>query len=213
MDEMAKMGMRGQARGNKQGFTLVELLLGLAIFSIIALILMHQLNLGSRINTEQNAVARAQQGLRAARLMINQDIRLAGLDPRVTFRFGFEEASSTKFRVTSDFDGDGVVDDSGAERVTYFIQAGTRELDKIFYEGTANQVTAPLVDRIDPAASGFTYLDGDGNPLANPVPAASLNAIRTVVVDLSVEEMAGRLGAVNRQSTGRVLCRNMDKDW
>jgi hypothetical protein len=89
-------------------------------------VLTHRLTFGSRINTEQNAVARAQQSLRAARLMSNQDIRLAGLDPWVSFRFGFKEATPTKFRVTADFDGDRVVDDSGAERVTYLIQAGVR---------------------------------------------------------------------------------------
>lgn len=198
---------------DNKGFSLVELLVGLAIFSIVALVLTHQLTFGSRINTEQNAVARAQQSLRAARLMINQDIRLAGLDPKVTFRFGFEEATPTKFRLTADFNEDGIVDDSGAERVTYIIQAGTRELDKILYEGSANQVTAPLVDRINPAASGFTYLRGDGTLLPNPVPATNLNEIRSVRVNLAVEEMAGRGGIVNRDSSGQVMCRNMEKDW
>jgi hypothetical protein len=160
-------------------------------------------------------VARAQQSLRAARLMINQDIRLAGLDPWVTYRFGFEEATPTKFRVTADLDADRVVDDSGAERVTYLIQAGARRLDKILYEGTPSQVTATLVDRIDPDpnATSFAYLRGDGTVLANPVPAANLNEIRAVVVNLAVEETAGREGTVNRDSSGRVLCRNMDKEW
>lgn len=194
---------------DNEGFTLVELLVGLAIFSIVALILMHQLTLGSRINTEQNAIARAQQGSRAAWLLISQDIRLAGLDPRRTFRFGFEEATGTKFRVTADFDSDGVVDDTGAERVTYLIQAGNRELEKVLYEGTASQVSAPLLKRIDPTNSGFVYLNATGNPLGDPVPATSLEDIRTVVVSLSVQEAAGRAGTVTRNSTGQVMCRNL----
>jgi prepilin-type N-terminal cleavage/methylation domain-containing protein len=194
---------------DNEGFTLVELLVGMAIFSIVALILMHQLTLGSRINTEQNAIARAQQGSRAARLLISQDIRLAGLDPRRTFRFGFEEATGTKFRVTADFDSDGVVDDTGAERVTYLIRAGNRELEKVLYEGTASQVSAPLLNRIDPTNSGFVYLNATGNPLGDPVPAASLEDIRTVVVSLSVQEAAGRAGIVTLNSTGQVMCRNL----
>jgi prepilin-type N-terminal cleavage/methylation domain-containing protein len=200
-----------QIRRYNQGFTLVELLVGLAIFSIVALILMRQLTLGSRINTEQNAVARAQQSLRAARLMINQDIRLAGLDPRRTYRFGFEEATSTKFRVTADFNENGVVDDVDAERVTYVIQAGARELEKILYEGTASQANATLLDRIDPdpGDSSFVYLDADGNPLANPVPAADLENIRTVEVTLTVEESAGQGGIVTRKASGQVKCRNI----
>jgi prepilin-type N-terminal cleavage/methylation domain-containing protein len=194
---------------DNKGFSLVELLVGLAVFSLVGLVLTHQLTFGSRVNTKQSAVARAQQSLRAARLMINQDIRLAGLDPRVTFGFGFEEATPTKFRVTADLDGDGVVDNSGAERVTYEIPAGARELQKILYEGTASQVTAPLLDRVDPTASGFVYLDANDLPIASPVAAAQLDNIRAVVVNLSVEEVAGREGIVNRESSGRVLCRNM----
>lgn len=198
-------------RRRNRGFTLVELLVGLAIFSIIGLILVHQLVLGSRINTEQNAIARAQQSMRAARQLISQDIRLAGLDPLRTFRFGFEEATATKFRVTADFDSDGVIDDTGAERVTYLIRAANRDLQKILYEGTVNQVNATLLNRIDPAPgdSGFTYLDVNGNPMATPVPAASLGNIRAVVVTLTVEESAGQAGTVARSSTGQVKCRNM----
>lgn len=191
------------------GFSLVELLVGLAIFSIVGLILTHQLTLGSRINTEQNAVARAQQSLRAARLMISQDIRLAGLDPRRTFRFGFEQATTTKFRVTADFNSDGNVDDTNSERVTYMIPAGTRQLQKILYEGSASQVTAPLLDRVDPAASGFIYLDANNVPIASPVATAQLEDIRAVVVNLSVEEEAGRRGIVSRDSSGMILCRNI----
>jgi prepilin-type N-terminal cleavage/methylation domain-containing protein len=198
-----------RVRWDNQGFSLVELLVGLAIFSIIGLILMHQLTLGSRINTEQNAVARAQQGLRAARQLISQDIRLAGLDPRRTFRFGFEQATATQFRVTADFDSDGVIDDSGAERVTYVIRAANRDLQKILYEGTASQVSALLLNQIDPANSSFTYLDVNGNPLALPVPATNLENIRAVVVTLTVEESAGQAGTVARSSTGQVKCRNM----
>jgi prepilin-type N-terminal cleavage/methylation domain-containing protein len=194
-----------------RGFSLVELLVGLAVFSIIGLILMHQLNIGSRINTKQNAIARAQQGARAARLIISQDIRLAGLDPRRTFRFGFEEASASKFRVTADFDSDGVIDDSGAERVTYAIRAANRDLQKILYEGQGPgiEVSAPLLNQIDPANSSFTYLDAAGNNLGDPVPAASLENIRTVVVTLAVEASAGQAGTVTRNSTGQVMCRNL----
>ncbi|MEJ2643029.1 MAG: prepilin-type N-terminal cleavage/methylation domain-containing protein [Desulfosarcinaceae bacterium] len=195
-----------------RGFTLVELLVGLAIFSIIGLILVHQLILGSRHNTEQNAIAKAQQSMRAARQLISQDIRLAGLDPRRTFRFGFEEATGSKFRVTADFDSDGVVDDSGAERVTYQIRAANRDLQKILYEGQGAgiEVSAPLLNRIDPANSSFAYLNAAGVDLGNPVPAASLGNIRTVVVTLTVEESAGQSGTVTRESSGQVKCRNLD---
>jgi prepilin-type N-terminal cleavage/methylation domain-containing protein len=186
-----------------QGFTLVELLVGLAIFSIIGLILIHQLMQGTRLNTKQNAIAKVQQSLRAARIMINQDIRLAGLDPRRTFRFGFEEATAIKFRVTADLDSDGVIDDSGAERVTYLIRPANGDLVKILYENTASQISAPLLNRIDPTKSSFAYLNESG------ATATSLEDIRSVVVTLYVEESAGQVGTVNHESSGQVKCRNI----
>jgi prepilin-type N-terminal cleavage/methylation domain-containing protein len=146
-----------QLNMTNKGFTLVELLVAMAIFSILSIAIVQQLTEGSRITTEQSAATRAQQSLRIARIMMAQDIRLAGLDPIRSFRFGFEEASSTKFRVTADINRNGDVDDVDFERVTYDIRPGTRDLIKTFYEGTGAADTGILVDRIDPAASGFAY--------------------------------------------------------
>jgi prepilin-type N-terminal cleavage/methylation domain-containing protein len=198
-----------QLNMTNKGFTLVELLVAMAIFSILSIAIVQQLTEGSRITTEQSAATRAQQSLRIARIMMTQDIRLAGLDPIRSFRFGFEEASSTKFRVTADINRNGDVDDVDFERVTYDIRPGTRDLIKTFYEGTGAADTGILVDRIDPAASGFAYLDEAGNNLGDPVPAANLEDIRVVVINLAVEELAGRVGTVTRNSGGRVMCRNL----
>ena len=61
----------------------------------------------------------------------------------------------------------------------------------------------------------FRYLDengsglGDPDPLLDPVPAADLEDIRTVVITMTVEEPAGRSGTVDRTYTTRVHCRNM----
>ena len=192
-----------------KGFTLVELLVGMAIFSIISLILVQQFSSGSRISTEQSAASRAQQSLRIARIMMAQDIRLAGLDPIGSFRFGFEEATSTKFRVTADLNRNGVVDNIDNERVTYTIQPGARNLVKTLYEGTGAANAGTLTDRLDPAVSGFVYLDEVGNNLGDPVPLANLEDIRVVVINLAVEELAGRVGTLTRNSVGRIMCRNL----
>lgn len=200
--------MEKQKMRMDRGFTLVELMVGLAVFSIIALVIVSEFTRGSDVRTEQGAVSRAQQSLRFARFMMNQDIRMAGLDPAHTFRFGFEEATSTKFRITADMNMNSVVDDTDLERVTYNLRPGTRDLVKISYEGTAVEDTAVMVDAIDPATSSFAYLDAAGNNLGDPVPGASLEDIRTVVVALTVEEDGGRAGTVRRMSTSRVACRN-----
>ena len=101
------------------------------------------------------------------------------------------------------------MDNIDNERVTYTIQPGARNLVKTLYEGTGAANAGTLTDRLDPAVSGFVYLDEVGNNLGDPVPLANLEDIRVVVINLAVEELAGRVGTLTRNSVGRIMCRNL----
>ena len=62
---------------------------------------------------------------------------------------------------------------------------------------------------------GYLPKDADGNDLGDPVPAADLDNIRTVVISMKVEEPAGRESREEmkaREYSTWVKCRNLGLD-
>jgi prepilin-type N-terminal cleavage/methylation domain-containing protein len=197
---------------SKMGFTLIELMVALAIMSIVSAAIYGIFSLSSRSYTTQSVTADVQQSVRAAIEIMVQDIRAAGLDPTLSDNFGIELATATKLRFTSDSidtgigDFNGVVDDTNSERITYEFQAN--QLNQILYEGTVNENTQSLIS--DVQNSTFTCFDADGNDLGSPVPAAMLADISTVEISMTVQEPAGRGDPVSRTLTKRIKCRNLE---
>ena len=193
---------------SKMGFTLIELMVALAIMSVISVAIYGVFTLSIRSYTTQSVAADVQQSVRAGMEIMVQDIRAAGLDPTLSDNFGIELATATKLRFTSDSDGtllNGVVDDTNSERITYEFQAN--QLNQILYEGTGSEDTPqPLISDVQNLT--FTYFDTDGSTLGSPVPAATLADIRTVEISMTVQEPAGRGNPVSRTLTKRVKCRN-----
>jgi len=189
-----------------RGFTLIELLVTLAISSVI-LAAIGSVYMGlTRSYTTQNVAADVQQTLRAGIDFVVEDIMMAGLDPLETADAEFEAASSVSMRFTSDRNMNGTIEDSDFERITYLYEPANTRLRQCLYEGTVNDWET-LIENVTGLV--FVYLDEDGNDLGDPVAAADLNDIRTVVISMTVQEPAGRGGMVNRTYTTRVRCRNL----
>ncbi len=188
-------------RLDKKGFSLIEIMVAIAIMSILSVAMMKTYTGFTRVYTTQEVVAGVQQDLRGALNIMTQDIRMAGFDPTDSDNFGVEVATATNIRITSDTDMDGVVDESNFERVTYNLNAGTNQLQQILYETTGSESTQPVVDNVTNVA--FTYLD------ANNAVTATLANIRTVTISMTVQEPAGRGGLVTRSLSTRVQCRNL----
>lgn len=192
--------------GSEKGFTLVELLVSIAVLSIfmaaIYIILLNQ----TRAYTTQQVAAGAQQNVRMAIELMAADLRLAGLDPLQTAKAGFEVAGATRFRITSDrapvgqIEANGKIDDANFERITYFFD-GT-SLRQQLYEGTSNPAPSQsLIDNV--SFLSLRYLDQDG------AATGILSDIRTVVIELGVQEPAGMDGVIERRYNTRVRCRNV----
>ncbi len=202
---------------SKTGFSLVELILAMGISTIILLAIYSVFSITSKNFTTQNAAASAQQSLRTAIGLMARDIRAAGLDPIDTDNFGFEQANSTKLRITADSidsgtgEFNGTVDETNFERVTYEFQGN--QIVQILYEGTASENPAPLISNINNVQ--FTYLDADNSDLIDyglsppRVPTDELTNIRTVEIQITIREPAGIDGSISRTLTRRVECRNM----
>lgn len=191
------------------GFTLIELLIVIAITSILGSLIANAYTGFIKANTTQNVVSELQQTLRIGMGIMGNDIRMAGLDPLRNFNFGVEQANANTIRFTSDNNMNGVLDNFALERITYNINNASNEIKQILYEGTISQDTQTFMSNVDTANSNFTFLDSNNNDLGNPVPAANLSDIRTVIITLSLQAPAGRAGMVSRQSTARLFCRNL----
>jgi type IV pilus assembly protein PilW len=203
--------------GKRQsGFTLVELLVTIAMFSIFAAAAMAILIPLSRSYTETDVASSAQQVVRMAVEVIANDLRLAGLDPLQQLQgtdayglplAGFQEAGATSVRFTCDrvADGDeeanGTIDNDNFENVNYYYEAATQSLNLRLYSGSPVQTTQQLVNNVTELL--FRYFDEDGNETGD------LEDIRSVQISMTVEEDAGNAGTVERSYTTRVLCRNL----
>ena len=203
--------------GNRaSGFTLIEVLVAVAMLSIFTVAAMGVLIPLSKSYTTTEVASNAQQVVRMAVEVIANDIRLAGLDPLQQLQgldgsglplAGFQEANATSVRFTCDrvADGDeeanGTIDDSNFENINYYYEAATQSLNLRLYAGAPVQTSQQLVNNITNLR--FRYYDEDGNETGD------LQEIRAVQIDMTVEEDVGSEGTIERSYTTRVLCRNL----
>ena len=191
-------------RLDKKGFSLIEIMVAIAIMSILSIAMMKTYTGFTRVYTTQEVAAGVQQDLRAALNIMTQDIRMAGFDPLDTDNFGVEVATATNIRITADYNVDPTQifpEDTAFERITYNFDAGNNRLEQILYETTGSESTQPVVDNVTNVA--FTYLD------ANNAVTATLANIRTVTILMTIQEITRGSGTVNRTLSTRVQCRNL----
>ncbi|MDX2502159.1 MAG: prepilin-type N-terminal cleavage/methylation domain-containing protein [Deltaproteobacteria bacterium] len=178
------------------GFTMMEMMIALAIFSLAFGTIYKSFVHLNRSTTTENVKAGTQQAVRIAVDFMVQDIRLAGLNPLETPGIGIQAATSDSIQFTMDanFDGD---DADTFENITYTFNAGA---------GTLWQFNPPLdpetlIDNVSDL--NFTYLDTDEQTTGD------FAEIRSVIISLTMQRPAGRDEDVSRTYTTQVRCRNL----
>lgn len=207
---------------SKTGFTLIEMLMALAISSIVMGAIYSVFTITNKNFTTQNVAAGVQQTLRSAIGLMSRDIRLAGLDPIGTDNFGIEYASPTKIRFTMDNkdsgtdEFNGVVDEANFEQITYDLQ-GTQIVQTLYETvSTSTPDAATLIGNI--TNLNFAYSDAAHNDLIDygltppRVPNDKLADIRSVQIKVTIQEPAGRDEPVSRTLIRKVECRNLAFD-
>ena len=178
----------------QRGFTLVELLVAMAISSIVLGAMVVFFTTQNRSYTRDTATADIQQVVRTGIDFMSDSIRMAGLDPLQTGNFGIEAPGATAITITADLDMNGQINVSNSERITYALN-GNQVLQ------TADGVTEPLVDNV----TNFTFIYRDENGVLSADPAA----IRTVQISMTVQEPVGYGRTSARTYTTRIHCRNL----
>jgi type IV pilus assembly protein PilW len=211
------VALKNRVLHSKSGLTLVELVLALAISSIVLAAIYSVFSIANKNFTTQNVAANVQQNLRSAIGLMVRDIRHAGLDPTGSDNFGIEYASQTKIRFTSDSidsgsgDYNGIVDETNFEEITYDFQGN--QVMQTLYETGSSPNAAALINNI--ASLNFSYFDAQNNDLIDyglsppRVPSDKLADIRILEILITHQEPAGRDETVSRTLTRRVECRNL----
>lgn len=156
---------------SSQGFTLTEILVAMAISSIVAASIYATLYSQQKSYMAQEQITIMQQNLRGAMHLMGRDIRMAGYDPTEWSTAGIETAQANSIRITMDLTDDtgtgapdGDIGDAN-EDITYSLSDvdgdGDNDLGRNDVNGSGNELVAENIDALD-----FVYLDGEGNPTA-----------------------------------------------
>ncbi len=186
---------------NNKGVTLVELLVAMAVLSIVVAGIVASRNTQQNQSMTQQQAVEVQQNVRAALSMLADEIRMAGYDP---------DGDEPDAKITKAGDGTAVGkeftfayvndDDSGnLKTVSYWIN-GT---DLMLNDGGTDKLIAENISSLI-----FTYLD------ENNAVTATLNDIRAVTISITAATPTNELDRTQgknntRNLTATVQCRNL----
>ena len=215
---------------NQKGFTLVDILVGLAMASVLMVAMVSLFTTMGRSYTTQNVAADLQQVARAGVELMIQEMRMAGFDPSgsaaaaIVSNFdninGFHidhdgkiaptDATHIAFTMDADMDGriDHCIDDSSAECSEADDNVSNELIAYRINNGALEKYRSGLAQWEDLTENNvsnlsFTYYDDTG------AVTTAVDAIRTIEISMTVQLPAGRNGAISRTYSTRVRCRNI----
>ncbi|MEE8430492.1 MAG: prepilin-type N-terminal cleavage/methylation domain-containing protein [Candidatus Desulfatibia sp.] len=108
--------------GGRGGFTLVELLIAMAIGAVLLTATYELLNTNSKLYYSKENTMVMTQDLRAATDFLIREIRMAGYNPTGASGIGFQnDSDATSIHFTMDIDGDGAITGTNNEDIEYLI--------------------------------------------------------------------------------------------
>lgn len=187
------------------GFSLIELVVGLAIASIAMMAVVGVFTTLTRSYTTQTASAGLQQKARASLDYMAQNIRMAGLNPKRLSGAGIISADAESIEFSLDRNLNGAMENTDEEHIRFSFDPADRQIDEELYVGWDNESKHPLVGDVTDLT--FNYFDQNGDLLDA---APDVADIRTVEIFVTVQQRPGReRRPVRRTYSSRVICRNL----
>ena len=168
---------------NRKGFTLVELLVSMAIGLVILSAVARTFTLQTRQNSAEEQLAQLQQNVRAALDLMIREIQMAKYDPAASaFPSGTYGVtySAAQLQIKADMDGSGGLDTSSGgsvENIIYAYDSNNLRITRQLGSGGTAQI---LADNI--TAFTFGYYDGNGNAVTS---SANSGNIRKVTLSIT----------------------------
>ena len=177
-----------------KGFTIIELMVALALTSIIMAGIMAAYVSQLKTHVTQQTIVEMQQNLRSAMQHMEKEIRMAGYDdPNKTSVAGLTTVLADTFGFTMDLNEDGDVSDSN-ETIIYTLAANTAGTQSLMRNtGGGNR---PIAENIE--VLNFVYLDG------LRVPTNVAMNIRSVQITIVAKSSKVNPGFFNRQTDNQV---------
>lgn len=160
------MNVRALARSG--GFTLVELLVSMAIALVILSAIAGTFTLQTRQNTAEEQVGQLQQNVRAALDLMVREIQMAKFDPTAsafpTGTYGVTY-SATQLEIKTDMDGNGSLDTATSGSIENIVYAFDSVNQRITRQLGTSGATQVLADNV--TAFTFAYYDSNGNAVTS----------------------------------------------
>lgn len=196
----------------QKGFTLVELLVAMAVLGVMMTGVLGLLMVGHQSYLVSANLVETQQSARVALDRMIREIRQAGYNPAGATLNAFTEAAATSLTVQMDMSGNGAIEPEGADGLP---DSGDEEVIRYSLSGTSLQRKAggaaaqPVIEGVQSLT--LTYLDANGATIADP--AANLGAIRSIVVSFTTQPervpASYQAGKVTRSMADNVRLRSL----
>lgn len=188
----------------QHGFSLIELLMAIAILGVVMAAVTGVFSRSSKLYTTQNAAAALQQEVRAAVEVMAREIRMAGFNPSKSTKFDLEITDATRIRFSTDLNANGKLDNltyPNCERLTFRYSSASNSAD-IFCGNNRSYLIGGPTSSTRVTNLNFKYLNEHGTV------TGLKNEIMAVVISLTAQAPAGSAGMIERSFATRVGLRN-----
>jgi type IV pilus assembly protein PilW len=159
---------------NTAGFTLIELMVSMAISLVVLAAIAGTFTVQTRQNSAEEQIGQMQQNVRGALDLMIREIQMAGYKPAGGSFNGIETSTSTTLRIKLDLNSSGVETDDGTDDISYSFDSSTGLITRTL-NNTGSSAT--VADNI--TAFSFTYLD------ANGASTTTSTAVRRITINIT----------------------------